>query len=124
MSARVLPFPFPFSVGTDICHVKRIYNMLFAKKGPRLVRRILSEEEIARSRVDLTQIMDANSALIKAARLSKADKNEPTTPQERPQSAAARERGGNKAAGEKETASEVYIARGKLMEAAKYLAGR
>lgn len=43
---RVLKrFPFNLSVGTDICHVVRIRNILESSKGARFVHRILNVEE-------------------------------------------------------------------------------
>lgn len=40
------PFPFPLNVGTDICSVKRIFNILKTQKdGNAFLRRILLDQE-------------------------------------------------------------------------------
>jgi hypothetical protein len=39
------PFPFPFNIGTDVCHIPRVLNILKAHGGIRFVRRILTEKE-------------------------------------------------------------------------------
>lgn len=53
------PFPFPITVGTDICHVKRIYKILTASgsaigvgngildaKAKKFIYRVLTKEEV------------------------------------------------------------------------------
>lgn len=47
MASRVLPFPFPLRIGTDICQISRIHRILSGAQGPRFVRRVLTEEERA-----------------------------------------------------------------------------
>jgi hypothetical protein len=39
------PFPFPFSVGTDICSIDRIFGILKGSNGRRFMRRVLIEQE-------------------------------------------------------------------------------
>lgn len=39
------PFPFPINIGTDICSIDRIYNILKRTSGLRFVRRVLIERE-------------------------------------------------------------------------------
>ncbi len=50
MAAPFLRFPFPLKIGTDICQISRVYNILQSKSGARFVRRILAPEEQARPR--------------------------------------------------------------------------
>lgn len=38
-------FPFPLNIGTDICHIARIYDILVTPKAGRFVGRILTEGE-------------------------------------------------------------------------------
>lgn len=38
-------FPFPLNVGTDICHIAHIYDILRGPRAARLVGRILTEGE-------------------------------------------------------------------------------
>ena len=39
------PFPFPFNIGTDICSISRVYEILKGINGRRFVRRVLIERE-------------------------------------------------------------------------------
>lgn len=48
MASRVIPFPFPLRVGTDICQISRIQRILQSPRAPRFVRRVLTAEEISR----------------------------------------------------------------------------
>jgi holo-[acyl-carrier protein] synthase len=38
-------FPFPLNIGTDICHIRRIYDILRTPRAARFVGRILTEAE-------------------------------------------------------------------------------
>ena len=38
-------FPFPFNIGTDICSISRVYEILKGNNGRRFVRRVLIERE-------------------------------------------------------------------------------
>lgn len=38
-------FPFPLNIGTDICHIRRIYDILRTPRAGRFVGRILTEAE-------------------------------------------------------------------------------
>ena len=48
-SRAVRRFPYPLSIGTDICHIPRIYSILNSTRAVRFLRRILNEEELARA---------------------------------------------------------------------------
>ncbi|TWU76395.1 hypothetical protein ED733_006646 [Metarhizium rileyi] len=48
MAARLRPFPFPINVGTDICQISRIYNILSSPRRIRFVNRVLAPEEVVR----------------------------------------------------------------------------
>lgn len=48
MPRIVRPFPYPLNIGTDICHIPRIYSILNSARAARFVRRVLTEEEAAR----------------------------------------------------------------------------
>jgi hypothetical protein len=39
------PFPSPFNIGTDICSISRVFNILKGTNGRRFVRRVLNERE-------------------------------------------------------------------------------
>jgi holo-[acyl-carrier protein] synthase len=45
------PFPFPITVGTDICQISRIFRVLASARGSRFVDRILTPSERAASAV-------------------------------------------------------------------------
>jgi holo-[acyl-carrier protein] synthase len=57
MASRAVPLPFPLRIGTDICQVSRIYRILRSPRGPRFVRRVLTEEEISRPDQDPISIL-------------------------------------------------------------------
>ncbi|ORY65036.1 uncharacterized protein BCR38DRAFT_431693 [Pseudomassariella vexata] len=38
-------FQFPLGIGTDICKISRIYNILASKQGPKFVNKLLTEQE-------------------------------------------------------------------------------
>ena len=57
MASRVLPFPFPLHVGTDVCHIARIHAILNTPRAPRFIRRILAQEELARPRQAIARII-------------------------------------------------------------------
>ncbi|KAI1807588.1 hypothetical protein F4811DRAFT_505189 [Daldinia bambusicola] len=44
--ASLRKFPFSFGLGTDICRIPRIYNLLTKYQGVNFVRRVLTPEEI------------------------------------------------------------------------------
>lgn len=50
MASRLIRFPWPMNVGTDICQVSRIQTILSCPtgRGRHFVRRILCEEELRR----------------------------------------------------------------------------
>ncbi|KAJ4294872.1 hypothetical protein N0V88_005110 [Collariella sp. IMI 366227] len=41
-----LPFPLPLRIGTDICRISRIYDILHTTRRTRFVRRVLAPEEL------------------------------------------------------------------------------
>lgn len=50
------PFPLPLNIGTDICHIARIYDILQKPGGGGLVRRILTEGERQRASARLAPL--------------------------------------------------------------------
>lgn len=46
MIPRILPFPFPLNVGTDICQISRIHRILSGGRARRFVRRVLAPQEV------------------------------------------------------------------------------
>ncbi|KAK3687364.1 hypothetical protein B0T22DRAFT_439005 [Podospora appendiculata] len=65
MSRRILPFPSPISVGTDICRLERIRTILAGPRGEKFITRILAPEELenSRERDILTTTRNAAAAL-------------------------------------------------------------
>jgi holo-[acyl-carrier protein] synthase len=55
--AKLRPFPLPFSIGTDICHIPRIAALL-QKDGLRFVRRVLHERELKAYDVKITAALE------------------------------------------------------------------
>ncbi|KOS17588.1 hypothetical protein ESCO_003140 [Escovopsis weberi] len=43
----LLPFPFPISIGIDICQIHRIYKIISSPTAARFVDRILTKDEQA-----------------------------------------------------------------------------
>ncbi len=58
MASRVLPFPFPLHVGTDVCHIARIHAILSTPRAPRFIRRVLAREELVRPRQAIAKILE------------------------------------------------------------------
>lgn len=58
MARRVLSFPFPLHIGTDICQISRVQAILASPRGPRFIRRVLAQEELARPRSHVATILD------------------------------------------------------------------
>ena len=57
-------FPFPLNIGTDICHIRRIYDILRTPRASRFVGRILTEAERqqAASRLTFSSSTGTNDA--------------------------------------------------------------
>lgn len=52
MAPRVLRhFPYPLNVGTDICNIVRVRQILGSPKGPRFIRKILHSQEYSNEKV-------------------------------------------------------------------------
>ena len=47
MASKFAPFPLPFRVGTDICHIPRVKQILHSRASAKFISRILTEEERA-----------------------------------------------------------------------------
>ena len=62
MALRVLPFPFPLHVGTDVCNIARIHAILNGPRAPRFIRRILAQEELARPRKPIAKILESGAS--------------------------------------------------------------
>ncbi|KAJ9136443.1 hypothetical protein NKR23_g9841 [Pleurostoma richardsiae] len=75
-SRAVLPFPFPLSIGTDICHIPRIHRILQHSERRRLqfVRRVLNATETARPhlREPIAWILDGRVPAKEGRRLGAA----------------------------------------------------
>ncbi|KAK4192426.1 hypothetical protein QBC35DRAFT_447271 [Podospora australis] len=52
-----IPFPFPISVGTDICKISRIHKILSGPRAVRFIRLILTDEERKTPRPYMTAVM-------------------------------------------------------------------
>lgn len=50
------PFPLPLNIGTDICHIARIYDILQKPGGGGLIRRILTDGERQRASARLAPL--------------------------------------------------------------------
>lgn len=46
--SRVLPFPFPLRVGTDICQISRVHRIMCGPHAAKFVERVLAPEERVR----------------------------------------------------------------------------
>lgn len=56
---RLIPFPFPMKVGTDICYITRVESIMNQSqdRAARFIRRILAEEELKNPRPCIAAII-------------------------------------------------------------------
>jgi holo-[acyl-carrier protein] synthase len=72
-------FPFPFNIGTDICQISRIYNILSGPRALRFVNRVLAPEELAKKDVRLNVLDQAAAHKVpsRGARSKASKKHQP-----------------------------------------------
>lgn len=56
---RPLPFPFPLHIGTDICHIPRIVDILRSRHCARFIRRVLTPEELRNNNPAISRTLRA-----------------------------------------------------------------
>lgn len=49
---KFTPFPYPFRIGTDICHIPRILALLRGRHGSAFIRKVLRPEEREQSKIE------------------------------------------------------------------------
>ena len=61
MTRPILPFPspFPLNIGTDICHIPRILDILTSPRGGRFIRRVFAPEELARPKKNIAAVLNS-----------------------------------------------------------------